>query len=216
MDKYIFYNKYIPIIALILSVFSIGYSYSIQKETSQYLGSTVTSTASSDTLETLRVNVNNGLASLQADKVSTTTAYTWTALQKFFGSASTTVISANYAEFGGTATTTITGSATGIGTTSPYGVFSVEQNTENASLWIGNTGSSTPSLVVNGTNKNGRVGIASSSPTGQLSIGNAGATTTISGGYFCGYFQDEQGRNLWLTLSISGNTVFSTSTTACK
>ena len=40
----------------------------------------------------------------------------------------------------------------GVGTTTPFGLLSVEQSTETASLWIGNSGSSTPSLMVNGVN----------------------------------------------------------------
>ena len=58
----------------------------------------------------------------------------------------------------------------GIGTTSPYGLLSVEQGTEAASFWVGNTGSTTPSLWINGVNGNGRVGIGSSTPVSQLSI----------------------------------------------
>src|SRR3990167_4271251 len=62
------------------------------------LGSSVSTTASSDTLETFRTNVNSSLTSLQDDRVSTTTTYSWTALQRFLGGATTTVLSANFAE----------------------------------------------------------------------------------------------------------------------
>ncbi|MDP3710424.1 MAG: hypothetical protein Q8R29_01730, partial [bacterium] len=58
----------------------------------------------------------------------------------------------------------------GIGTTSPYGLLSVEQGTETASFWIGNTGSSTPSFVVNGVNGNGRIGIGNATPRTQLEL----------------------------------------------
>lgn len=72
------------------------------------------------------------------------------------------------------------GSSIGIGTTSPFGKFSVEQGTETASLWIGNQGSTSPSLVVNGVNGNGRVGIGTAAPTAVLesSTVSAGARTT--------------------------------------
>lgn len=61
-----------------------------------------------------------------------------------------------------------------------------------------------------------RVGLGSSTPTTDLSIGGAGATSTISGGFFCALFEDEAGRDIWVTLATSGNTVFATSTTACN
>lgn len=160
------------LLAIALSVYSLWYSFQIKKSLEFTLGSAILSTASSDTLEKFRTNVNSSLTSLNNDRVSTTTAYTWTEIQKFFGSASTTVFSGNSAEFGGSATTSISSSGT--------------------------------------------LGIASSSPLGKLGIGTTGATSTISGGYFCAYFKDEQGRGLWLVLSTSTNTVFSTTTRACN
>lgn len=97
------------------------------------LGSTVTETASSDTLETFRTNVNSSLTSLQAFASST--------------------------------------SLEGI--------------------------------------------MASTSPFGDIGIGTASATSSISGGNLCFYFQDEADRGMYIKLSTSGNTVFSTSTTSC-
>ena len=58
----------------------------------------------------------------------------------------------------------------GIGTTSPVNILSVEQGTETGSFSVWNTGSSTPSFLINGVNGNGRVGIGSSTPVSQLSI----------------------------------------------
>lgn len=163
--------NYTAIIAIIISFISLGISASVINETKS-LGSAITTTASSDTLETFRTNVNASLTSLQNDKISTTTTFTWTALQSFFGGASTTALSGNTAEFGGTATTTITSA--------------------------------------------GRLGIASTSPLGQLGVGTSGATSTVSTGRLCAFMQDSNGRGMWLTLSISGNTVFSTSTAPCN
>lgn len=57
--------------------------------------------------------------------------------------------------------------------------------------------------------------ISSTTPLGDIGIGTANATSSISGGYFCSYFQDEAGRGMYIKLSISGNTVFSTTTTSC-
>lgn len=91
------------------------------------LGSTVTSTASSDTLETFRTNVNSSLSSLQNDKVSTTTAYSWTALQTFLGNATTTQLTATSSAYLATSAGSV-----GIGSTSPF-----------TTLGIGNTGTST-------------------------------------------------------------------------
>ena len=153
--------KYLTIIAIILSLVSVGFSYKlmgIQEQlaidlfelSTNQLGATITSTATSDTLETFRTNVNASLTSLRDDNVSTTTAYTWTATQTF---------------------------SAGVGTS---------------------------------------LGIASTSPFGTLGIGSASATSTISGGKFCAYFKDDAGRNMWITLATSGNTVFATSTTKCN
>ena len=129
------------------------------------LGSSVSTTASSDTLETFRTNVNSSLSSLQNDKVSTTTAFSWTALQTFLANATTS------------------------------------QLTATSSVYLATSA--------------GKVGIASSSPLGVLGIGNTG-TSTISGNFFCAYFKDEASRGMWVKLSLSGNTVFSTSTSPCN
>ena len=60
------------------------------------------------------------------------------------------------------------------------------------------------------------VGISSTTPTGLLGIGDGGATSTISAGRFCLLAEDEAGRAMWVTLAISGNVVFATSTTPCN
>ena len=168
--------KYLTIIAIILSLVSVGFSYKlmgIQEQLAQdlfelstnQLGATITSTATSDTLETFRTNVNASLTSLRDDNVSTTTAYSWTALQTFLAGATTSQITA---------------------TSSAYLATSA-----------------------------GKVGIGSTTPLGVLGIGNTG-TSTVSGNFFCSFFKDEAGRGMWIKLALSGNTVFSTSTTACN
>ncbi|HEY9586139.1 MAG TPA: hypothetical protein VJJ27_00670, partial [Candidatus Paceibacterota bacterium] len=58
----------------------------------------------------------------------------------------------------------------GIASTSPFGLLSVEQGTETHSFYVANTGSSTPSFVINGVNGMGRVGIGTSSPSSKFTV----------------------------------------------
>ncbi|MBI4276733.1 hypothetical protein HY629_02745, partial [Candidatus Uhrbacteria bacterium] len=67
----------------------------------------------------------------------------------------------------------------GIGTTTPQGLLAVEQGTETYSLYIGNQGSSTPSLVVQGVNGNGNVGIGTTAPVASLHVGSTNATLRV-------------------------------------
>jgi len=104
----------------------------------------VKSTASSDTLETFRTNVNTSLTNLATYALSTTTANIWTATQSFSA-----------------------------------------------------------------------IGISSTTPFGNIGIGSATATSSISRGKYCEYAKDPAGRAMYITLSTSGNTVFSTSSVSC-
>ncbi len=173
-------TKTLSIIAIVISLVALAYAL----ERSKSLGASISTTASSDTLETFRVNVNASLSSLVNDHVGTTTAQTFTALQKFFANASTTGLSGNYAQFGGTATTTLAqnGTATFSATT-----------TVTSSLGVGTT-----------------------TPTWDLNIGTAGATSTIMTGFFCMYGVDESGRKMYVKLALSGASAFSTSTSPCN
>lgn len=143
------------------------------------LGSTIISTNSSNTLETLRTNVNSSLTSLQAFASST--------------------------------------SLTGIlASTTPFGNVGVEQGTETNSVWVANTGSSTPSFVILGVNGNGKVGIGTSTPIGNFGIGISNtATSSISFNRLCFVGNDPAGRVMYITLATSGSTAFATSTTSC-
>ena len=58
----------------------------------------------------------------------------------------------------------------GIGTTSPWGKFSVEMGPINPALVVSNNGSSSPAFFIGGVNSNGFVGIGTSSPWAQFSI----------------------------------------------
>lgn len=105
---------------------------------------------------------------------ATITSATSTALQLLGGLfASTTV------RFGGAGISPFFYDGTvgnvGIGTTTPYGLLSVESGTEASSLWVGNQGSSTPSFTVTGVNGNGYVGLGTTTPWAKLTVNGSGA-----------------------------------------
>lgn len=91
------------------------------------------------------------------------------------GFATTTASNGNFASQG----------TIGVGTSTPWGTFSSEMGTTNPSFVVSNNGSTTPALIVGGVNQDGRVGIASTTPSNTLGVeGNAmfisAATTTIT------------------------------------
>ncbi|MDP3999100.1 MAG: hypothetical protein Q8P76_00710, partial [bacterium] len=71
---------------------------------------------------------------------------------------------------GATSTLSSASGRLGIGTSSPWGFFSVEMDDKNPSFVVSNNGSSTPSLFVGGTNQNGYVGIGTSTPDQALTV----------------------------------------------
>src|SRR3989344_3245892 len=62
------------------------------------------------------------------------------------------------------------GGNVGIGTTTPWGLLSVEMDTTNPAFVVSNQGSSTPAFYIGGVNQNGVVGIGTSSPRRPLHI----------------------------------------------
>ncbi|MBI4135086.1 MAG: hypothetical protein HY471_03210 [Candidatus Sungbacteria bacterium] len=97
---------------------------------------------------------------------------------------------------GGTTVFTVKdGGNVGVGTTSPFGLLSVEQGTETASLWVGNTGSSTPSLVVQGVNGNGNVGVGVALPSAALHVAKATEQLRLesNGSNYTTFTQDNNG-----------------------
>lgn len=62
---------------------------------------------------------------------------------------------------------------------------------------------------------NAKVGISSTTPWGKLSVGTAGATSTISMGYFCMAAQTEAGTLYYVRFDPAQKNVFATSTTSC-
>jgi len=87
--------------------------------------------------------------------------------------------------------TTSTGVGSGIGSTTPSGLFVVEMGTEANSMVVGNNGSTTPSFVVRGVNNDGRVGIATTTPSAMLSVGDVMSTSTIDVGKACFRFASD-------------------------
>ena len=65
------------------------------------------------------------------------------------------------------------GGTVGVASSTPWGLLAVEQSTETRSFVVGNSGSSTPSFVINGVNGDGRVGIGVASPSSALHVQNA-------------------------------------------
>ncbi|MDB5244169.1 MAG: hypothetical protein JWN18_39, partial [Parcubacteria group bacterium] len=58
----------------------------------------------------------------------------------------------------------------GIGTSTPWGKFSVEMGPTHPAFVVANYGSSTPAFVVSGVNQSGLVGIGTSTPWAMLSV----------------------------------------------
>ena len=120
----------------------------------------------------------------------------------------------------------------GIGSSTPYGQFSINAEAAKSALVIG---SSTTLLEVNsignllfdtstlvGDQTNNKVGVASSTLFGQLSVGaglagTSAATSTISTGRLCWYAGQENGENVFVYLSDSApnRQPFATSSTSC-
>lgn len=110
------------VLSVIFSLFSL--------RVAEKLGAvTVISTASSDTLETFRTNVNTSLSQLSAYAVSTTSAQTWTAAQSYLAAVT----------IGATASTTITTDGkVGIASTTPLGSLGIGAGTATSTISGGN------------------------------------------------------------------------------
>lgn len=85
--------KYLPYLAIALALGAMFFTYGTQQQTIR-LGTTVLSTASSDTLETFRTNVNTSLANLNTEAASDiATSSTLTASQALYATSATTFAS---------------------------------------------------------------------------------------------------------------------------
>jgi len=104
------------------------------------------------------------------------------------------------------------GGNVGVASSTPWGLLAVEQSTETRSFVVGNSGSSTPSFVINGVNGDGRVGVASSSPYATFSIGQSNATTTpifaISSATGTGTTTIDLGKVCFKSLTSAGTVVY--------
>lgn len=130
---------------------------------------TDTSTTSGNTY--VVVTQDNGR--IHPNFVATTSAYNWTGAHTFTqinsvgtSSLATTTFHTPIAVRAIIATST---NASGFGTTTPTGQVSIEMGTHSYPFWIGDTGTTSPALVLTGQ---GRLGIGTSSPL---------ATTTVNG-----------------------------------
>ncbi len=78
-----------------------------------------------------------------------------------------------YSSITGTSLTlsaTGTAASLGVGTTTPWGRFSVELDTYNPAFVVSNQGSSTPTLYIGGVNQNGNIGIGTTTPSEKLAL----------------------------------------------
>lgn len=127
--------------------------------------STITTINGSDTLSSSRTVINTNFSNLNTDKVELSNTGAWTGLQKFFANASSTGFSANYASFGGTATTTFTQDGRFKLGTSTSGVLYVDGSTGLVfSGSVGGTGTVTS--------------VTASTPNSTLSLGGTNPVTT--------------------------------------
>ena len=119
----------------------------------------------------------------------------------------------------------------GIATATPWATLSINSRAGDSALTIGSTTGTylevdnkgdlfvdTDTLYVD--NSADRVGISSSTPFGDLAIGTAGATSTISMGRLCWYVEDQKGNKMWVTLNMAAADasagIFATSSTPCN
>jgi hypothetical protein len=111
-----------------------------------------------------------------------TRANSWTGLQQF-ANASSSLFSANYAQFGGTATSTFTTDGRlGIGSSTPWALFSVNPTSAIGTSPILAIGSSTATHFYIGND--GKVGVGTTSPTKTFSVNGEifnNSTTTTTG-----------------------------------
>lgn len=120
-------------------------------------------------------------------------------------------------EFQGNASTTGSNAIKTANITSDTGAISF--GNENLTT-TGNIALATASST--GLVKVGQLTVASTTPfTGaDLSLGRAGATTTIATGRFCQYIEDQIGRKYWVTINLEAagptDSIFATSTTPCN
>lgn len=166
-------------------------------------------------------------------KVATSTSVTALSVESLSSSNATTTLAVyqfgtgdivNFYDGSTAAFTLKDGGRVGVASSTPSGLLSVEQGTEARSFVVGNTGSSTPSLVVLGVNGNGNVGVGTTTPTAKFAVDKgSGATTTLDFAKPC--FRMTENKNGVETMvyywpssgSVNSSTLggWATSTTSC-
>lgn len=126
--------------------------------------STITTINGSDTVSGSRTTINTNFSNLNTDKLEATNINTFTVLQKLYGNASTTGLSANYASIGGSATTTFNMNGTIIIGTTTAGTLKV---------------TSTGLIYSSSSAGNGTVtSVTASTPNSTLTLGGTNPVTT--------------------------------------
>ena len=142
------------------------------------------------------------------------------------GNASTTVLTVSRSTFLNTASSTGIVKFAQIQSTTGAISFDNENLTTTGTLAAATTTISLGDFTVGTTDfyvddDNARVGIGSSSPFAQLSIGTVGsATSTIATNRFCMFVEDQEGKSYYISLNMAAANadggIFATSTTPCN
>ncbi len=108
---------------------------------------------------------------------------------------------------GGNLTLSATGTAIslGVGSTTPWGRFSVELDTYNPAMVVANQGSSSPAFYIGGVNQNGRIGIGTKTPNDMLEVSGNIALTDDGTAKTIGIYQGSFGTDLTVRASDSGD-----------
>jgi len=158
---------------------------SVKYDSSNYMQTTVSSTGAT-TFNITGSTLNHAFTFADSVNIASTTNHTLFTVDGNSSSSTLAVYQAGSGDivnvFDGAVEvfTILNGGNTGVASSTPYADFSVEMGTGNPAFVVGNFGSTTASLVVEGTSADGNVGIGISNPTASLQISDATAVTQKS------------------------------------